>query len=69
MLDKESYKKDGIVDEDGLDYGAFRSFGRLCIDDKKEKEPVDADGLVKRKVLVHSNPVFKKDRLSSKVSV
>jgi hypothetical protein len=41
----------------------------MGLDDTKESEPVDADGLVKKKVLDHNNPVFKKDRISSKVCV
>ncbi|PNF38558.1 hypothetical protein B7P43_G04028 [Cryptotermes secundus] len=66
MLDKESCENDGIEDETGLDVDLLSQLSNMGLDDRKEKESVDADGLVKRKVLVHSNPVFKKDRLSSK---
>lgn len=69
MLDKESCENDGVEDETGLDVDLLSQLSNMGLDDKKEKESVDADELVKRKVLVHSNPVFKKDRLSSKVSV
>jgi hypothetical protein len=69
MLDKESCENDGIEDETGLDVDLLSQLSKLGLDDKDEKKSVDADGLVKRKVLVHNNPVFKKDRISSKVSV
>jgi hypothetical protein len=69
MLDKESCENDGIEDETGLDVDLLSQLSKMGLDDKNEKESVDADALVKRKVLVHNNPVFKKDRISSKVSV
>jgi hypothetical protein len=69
MLDKESCENDGIEDETGLDVDLLSQFGKMGLGDKKEGEPVDTDGLVKKKVLVHNNPVFKKDRISSKVCV
>jgi transcription termination factor 2 len=67
MLDKESCENDGIEDETGLDVDLLSQLGKMGLDDTKESEPVDADGLVKKKVLDHKNPVFKKDRLSSKM--
>jgi hypothetical protein len=69
MLDKESCENDGIEDETGLDVDLLSQFSKMGLDDKNKKDSVDADGFVKKKVLVHNNPVFKKDRISSKVSV
>lgn len=69
MLDKESCANDGIEDETGLDVDLLSQLGKMGLEDTKESEPVDADGLVKKKVLDHNNPVFKKDRISSKVCV
>jgi len=69
MLDKENCENDGIEDETGLDVDLLSQLGKMGLDDKKESEPVDADGLVKKKVLDHNNPVFRKDRISSKVCV
>jgi hypothetical protein len=69
MLDKESCENDGIEDEGGLDVDLLSQLGKMGLDDDKESEPVDADALVKKKVLVHNNPVFKKDRISSKVCI
>jgi hypothetical protein len=68
MLDKESCENDGIEDETGLDVDLLSQLRKMNLDEN-ESEPVDADGLVKRKVLVHNNPVFKKDRISSKVCI
>jgi hypothetical protein len=69
MLDKENCENDGIEDETGLDVDLLSQLSKMGLDDRNEKESVDADALLKRKVLVHNNPVFKKDRISSKVSV
>jgi len=67
MLDKEICETEGIEDETGLDVDLLQQLRKMGLDDKDKSEPVDADGLVKKKVLVHNNPVFKKDRISSKV--
>jgi len=69
MLDKEICETDGIEDETGCDVDLLSQLRKMGLDDKDKSEPVDADGLVKKKVLVHNNPVFKKDRISSKVSM
>jgi hypothetical protein len=69
MLDKESCENDGIEDEHGMDADLLSQLSKMGLDDKDETESVDADGLLKKKVLVQSNPVFKKDRISSKVSM
>ncbi|KDQ71514.1 Transcription termination factor 2 [Zootermopsis nevadensis] len=67
MLDKESCENDGIEDETGMDVDLLSQLSRMGLDDKIETKSVDADGLVKKKVLAQNNPVFKKDRISSKM--
>jgi hypothetical protein len=69
MLDKESCENDGIEDETGMDVDLLSQLNKMSLNDKDRTESVDADGLVKKNVLVQSNPVFKKDRISSKVSM
>ncbi|KAJ9589216.1 hypothetical protein L9F63_028003, partial [Diploptera punctata] len=66
MLDDEVIKNDGIEDETGLDVDLLSQLKNMNIEDKPESGSFDADGEVKKRILVPSNPVFNKERISSK---
>ena len=67
MLDEEACKEDGIEDETGLDIDLLSQLKNMNLDDKSDRGSVNADEEVKKRILVPSNPVFKRDRISSKV--
>ncbi|XP_069698032.1 transcription termination factor 2 isoform X2 [Periplaneta americana] len=67
MLDKETCENDGIVDDTGLDVDLLSQLSKMGLEERIDEEVVDADKVVKKKVLVTSNPVFKKSRISSKM--
>ncbi|PSN58027.1 hypothetical protein C0J52_02028 [Blattella germanica] len=66
MLDDDLCKNDGIEDEGGLDVDLLSQLNKMGLEDKEENESVDPDREVKKRILVSSNPVFNKDRISSK---
>lgn len=74
MLDQEDMQENGITDPESLDPGVLVQLNNitLCDDDgeadENDEKDIGVDHRVTSNLLTSKNPVFKSDRVSSKVN-
>lgn len=72
MLDQEDMKESGMVETENLDPNLLSQINNMTLKDSENNEETDneigVDCRVTTNLLTSKNPVFKSDRISSKVN-